>query len=300
MPTRIEQLASNDTMYYRGDQCMEIAPFDNYYLFTIYKESTDSTVDDSTPLNLTNLGSLYLTFSSGDNEIVIENYKEVESVDMVNGEVVFRISKEDAKKILGLGSKTFYISSKITDGVTESDETVLYTGTWVDFATGMQTSLTQTIQVLNDNIRNLQTKLDNTVEDYEARLRNYESEIESLKNTIASQEATIRELQAVVDTYNSDVVDYITANILSTTTVKTSNPNSTAASREDTSGNKENVSIETPSGISSASPAETTMAIEGKASDLSVNWLTSSNSRKRLEDHPTPDITKLTNTNNNL
>lgn len=297
MPTRIEQLASNDTMYYRGDQCMEIAPFDNYYLFTIYKESTDSTVDDSVPLNLTNLGSLYLTFSSGDNEVVIENYKEVESVDMVNGEVVFRIGKEDARKILGLGSKTFYISSKITDGVTESDETVLYTGTWVDFATGMQTSLTQTIQVLNDSILNLQTTLDNTVADYEARLRNYESEIESLKSTIASQEATIRELQEVIDTYNSDVVDYITANILSTTTVNTNTGHNGAEFREtggkDASVNEAAQAAVGTSGVS-ANPMATTSAIEQSASDLSVSWLNTGRKwTKKLDDNRGTQLTSV-------
>ena len=99
MPTRIEQLASNSTMYYRGDQCMEISPFDNYYMFTIYRESTDKEQDDSIPLNLTNLGSLYLSFINGEEEVRIENYKYAEDVDMANGEVVFRIGKDDAKKI---------------------------------------------------------------------------------------------------------------------------------------------------------------------------------------------------------
>lgn len=266
MPTRIEQLASNSTMYYRGDQCMEISPFDNYYMFTIYKESTDKEQDDSIPLNLTNLGSLYLSFINGEEEVRIENYKYAEDVDMANGEVVFRIGKDDAKKILALGSNTFYISSKITDGVTSSDETVLYTGEWVDFATGMQTSLTSTIQTLNNTILELQNKLSSLKEEYDVILDSLYSEIENLKNEINAKDVTIKELQDTIDTYNSDVVDYITANIISTggTTVSTNTTN-----KENTTVNSHSISRE----IKLDPKPYTTHTIEREVEQLQKNWL---------------------------
>lgn len=266
MPTRIEQLASNSTMYYRGDQCMEISPFDNYYMFTIYRESTDKEQDDSIPLNLTNLGSLYLSFINGEEEVRIENYKYAEDVDMTNGEVVFRIGKDDAKKILALGSNTFYISSKITDGVTSSDETVLYTGEWVDFATGMQTSLTSTIQTLNNTILELQNKLSSLKEEYDVILDSLYSEIENLKNEINAKDVTIKELQDTIDTYNSDVVDYITANIISTggTTVSTNTTN-----KENTMVNSHSISRE----IKLDPKQYTTHTIEREVEQLQKNWL---------------------------
>lgn len=266
MPTRIEQLASNSTMYYRGDQCMEISPFDNYYMFTIYRESTDKEQDDSIPLNLTNLGSLYLSFINGEEEVRIENYKYAEDVDMANGEVVFRIGKDDAKKILALGSNTFYISSKITDGVTSSDETVLYTGEWVDFATGMQTSLTSTIQTLNNTILELQNKLSSLKEEYDVILDSLYSEIENLKNEINAKDVTIKELQDTIDTYNSDVVDYITANIISTgrTTVSTNTTN-----KENTTVNSHSISRE----IKLDPKQYTTHTIEREVEQLQKNWL---------------------------
>lgn len=266
MPTRIEQLASNSTMYYRGDQCMEISPFDNYYMFTIYRESTDKEQDDSIPLNLTNLGSLYLSFINGEEEVRIENYKYAEDVDMANGEVVFRIGKDDAKKILALGSNTFYISSKITDGVTSSDETVLYTGEWVDFATGMQTSLTSTIQTLNNTILELQNKLSSLKEEYDVILDSLYSEIENLKNEINAKDVTIKELQDTIDTYNSDVVDYITANIISTggTTITTNTTN-----KENTTVNSHSISRE----IKLDPKQYTTHTIEREVEQLQKNWL---------------------------
>lgn len=276
MPTRIEQLASNSTMYYRGDQCMEIAPFDNYYMFTIYKESTDKEQDDSIPLNLTNLGSLYLSFINGEEEVRIENYKYAEDVDMANGEVVFRIGKEDAKKILALGSNTFYISSKITDGVTSSDETVLYTGEWVDFATGMQTSLTSTIQTLNNTILELQNKLTSLKEEYDVMLNSLYSEIENLKNEIKAKDVTIKELQDTIDTYNSDVVDYITANIISTNNSNSSISTNTANNGTLTT-NTNNASKE----VKLNPVQQTTHTIEIAAGKLQKNWLSNSKINKR-------------------
>lgn len=267
MPTRIEQLASNSTMYYRGDQCMEISPFDNYYMFTIYKESTDKEQDDSIPLNLTNLGSLYISFINGEEEVRIENYKYAEDVDMANGEVVFRIGKDDAKKILALGSNTFYISSKITDGVTASDETVLYTGEWVDFATGMQTALTSTIQSLNNTVFELQNKLTSLKEEYDVMLDSLYSEIENLKNEIKAKEVTIRELQDTIDTYNSDVVDYITANIISTG--GTNNGTTSATNRESTTVNSHSITRE----IKLDPKQQTTHSIEREVEQLQKNWL---------------------------
>lgn len=217
MPTRIEELASNSTMYYRGDECLEIAPFDNYYMFTIYKESSDkNAVDHSVPLNLTRIGFIYLLFLNGDDEIRIPNYTDATDVDMANGQVVFKINKETAKKILAMSAGVFYITSQMTDGKTAGDETVLYTGRWVDFATGMAGSLTSTINSLNATVAELQATLDSKASEYASTIAIKDAEIESLNKSVAAYEETIKQLQSVIDTYNSDVVNYITANILNT------------------------------------------------------------------------------------
>lgn len=212
--TRIEQLASNSTMYYRGDECMEIAPFDNYYMFTLFRESDDGQPDDSVPLDLTNTGSLFLSFADGDNTVRVENYREAENIDAANGEVVFRIGKEDARRILSFSSRTFYVSAMMTDGRTSSDETVLYSGEWVEFSKGMKGSLTDTITSLKNTVLELQAKLQDAVDSYEAKLASAQSEIESLKADVESRDATIRKLQDTIDAYNSDIVDYIEANII--------------------------------------------------------------------------------------
>lgn len=212
--TRIEQLASNSTVYYRGDECMEISPFDNYYMFTLFRESADGQPDDSVPLDLTNTGSLFLSFTDGDSSVRVENYREAVNVDAANGEVVFRIGKEEAKRILSFSSRTFYVSAMMTDGRTSSDETVLYSGEWVEFSKGMKGSLTDTITSLKNTVLEQQARLQDAVDSYEARLASAQSEIDSLKADVESRDATIRNLRDTIDTYNSDVVDYIEANII--------------------------------------------------------------------------------------
>lgn len=218
MPTRIQQLASNTTMYYRGDICMEISPFTNYYLFTIYRESEDKEVDNHVPLNLTNLGTVYLSFFSGETKIRIPHYKDAENVDMANGEVVFRISESDAEKILNLSDKTFYISTVIEDGKSSSDETVLYSGRWGDYANVMETSLTDTITSLNGTVLNLQTQLNTTVSEYEDKIADMQNKIDSLEAEKAALSAKLTELESMVNSQ-----EYIEATIVEDLTIPSQN-----------------------------------------------------------------------------
>lgn len=211
MPTRIEKLADNSTMYYRGDTCLEISPFTNYYMFTIYRENNDEQIDDHIPLNLTNLGTLWLSFINGGNKIRIPNYTEAENIDMANGEVVFRISEEYASKILALSSKTFYISSAITDGNTKSDETVLFSGSWSEYSTAMKASLTDTVAQLKENIRLLEEQnLENT-EEFNKKLNDANNEITKLQSENDRLNAYIAELEAKLDEAN---INYIDATII--------------------------------------------------------------------------------------
>jgi len=212
MPTRIEKLASNQTMYYRGDTCLEISPFTNYYMLTIYRESNDIKTDDHVPLNLTNLGTIWLSFISGETKIRIPNYTDAENVDMANGEVVFRIPEEDANRILALSNHTFYVSSSITDSNTSSDETVLFSGSWNEYSSAMRSSLTETIQSLSETITNLENKIATDTDAWNVKLSDLENENGKLKSEIDRLSAQIIELEAKLAEIDSS---YIDANIIS-------------------------------------------------------------------------------------
>lgn len=202
-------------MYYRGDVCLEISPFTNYYMFTIYRESNDSSVDDSVPLDLTNLGRVYLSFINGGEKIRIPNYTLAENVDMANGEVAFRISSEEAERILNFSNHTFYISTAIGDGSATSDETVLYSGQWNDYASAMQSSLTETIGTLNGTIGELNTRISEITDSYELRISDLENELLAKQSEIDALNARVSELEVQLEQYGGD---YIEATIVNEST----------------------------------------------------------------------------------
>jgi len=237
MPNRIEKLASNSTMYYRGDTCLEISPFTNYYMFTIFRESDDERVDNHIPLNLTNLGTIYLSFISGETKIRIPNYTDAENVDMANGEVVFRIAESEASRILALTNKTFYVSSAITDGKTSSDETVLFSGSWNEYSAAMRSSLTETIQSLNETINDLRNQIAIDTDSWNVKLADAENKNDLLKAENEKLSAQIIELENKLAEARSSS-GYIEANILSEVRTNTGTSAGTSTSPTETNYNK--------------------------------------------------------------
>ena len=106
---------------------------------------------ENTPIDLSNVGDVYLTFIGNNDEIVIKNHTQVQEIDLSQGEVLFKVDKSDSKKILALDNNNFYVSTKMTsandlDGVSTSDETILYQGLWLAFDDATRTTLTSQIQ----------------------------------------------------------------------------------------------------------------------------------------------------------
>lgn len=141
---RFKSLSVNEEPKPQGEGVIRISPFDDYFIFTIYDE-TDGV---NQPIDLTNVGTLYMVFIGTSDEIRIPNYTNVQNVDMSAGQVLFRIDSDDAKKILALNNKNFYISTMMTDPDGQSDESVLYTGTFLSFTEAAQASLSDQLETL--------------------------------------------------------------------------------------------------------------------------------------------------------
>ena len=141
---RFVNLSVNETPLPQGDGMIRISPFDDYFLFTLYDE-IDS---EDTPIDLSNVGTLYLNFIGDTDEIDIKNHTQVEEVDLSQGEVLFRITRSDSKKILALENNNFYISTKMIDPIdgSTSDESVLYQGIWLAVDAANRTTLTSQIE----------------------------------------------------------------------------------------------------------------------------------------------------------
>lgn len=135
-------LSVNEEPKPQGEGTIKISPFDDYFIFTIFDE-TDGV---NTPIDLSNVGTLYMVFVSESDEIRIPNYTNVQNIDMAAGQVLFRIDGDAAKKILALNNRSFYISAKMVDVNGESDESVIYTGTFLSFAEEPKVSLSMQLE----------------------------------------------------------------------------------------------------------------------------------------------------------
>jgi hypothetical protein len=157
-------LSVNEAPLPQGDAVIKISPFDDYYVFTLY----DDTGGENTPIDLSNVGSLFLSFIGENDEIKIPYYTKVLDIDMAQGQVLFRISKDNSKKILALNNDNFYVSSQMiaADG-SVSDETVLYTGKFKSLDVAVSEALT--------------TKLENAAVEYAKELAILTDEVAKLR-----------------------------------------------------------------------------------------------------------------------
>lgn len=140
---KFKNLSVNEEPLPQGDASIKISPFDDYFLFNLFDEKDG----EDNPIDLSNVGTIFISFIDNTDEIKIPNYTNVEDIDISAGEVLFKISKENSKKILALTTRNFYISTAMTseDGK-ESDESVLYVGKFSSVTESASRSLTKEIE----------------------------------------------------------------------------------------------------------------------------------------------------------
>lgn len=204
----------NSTIYGKGDICLKLNPFDNFRMFTLYENWRS---DDRTPLDLSNGQKVYLVFKSKNKEIRIPEYDLIDSeysVDKVNGQVLFKISKKNAIDILAMDTNVFYITRVYEvadytgDKVVSSDEEVLYTGLWkdesqntVDNYTSQLKTVTSMLDDRNQQIKDLMesnARLMKQNAEYAETINNLQSENEKMTNEISDLEAKITEYESGV------------------------------------------------------------------------------------------------------
>ena len=203
----------NDTIYAKGDTCLLINPFDTYHLFRIYNNwNTDS----KALLNLSDSGQkIFLVFKNKKTEIRIpefDNSGSTYSVDRANGEVLFKITKENANNILAMSSNTFYLTRvfEYYDGdgklIHTSGEEVIFTGKWADESRWSSSSLTAMIESLKKQLASANSQiysLTRTVNEHKLQLESYIEENQSLQERVATLESENEEMQSELSAYES-------------------------------------------------------------------------------------------------
>lgn len=203
----------NDTIYAKGDTCLLINPFDTYHLFRIYNNwNTDS----KSLFNLSDSGQkIFLIFKSNKTEIRIpefDNSGSTYSVDRTNGEVLFKITKENANNILAMSSNTFYLTRvfEYYDGdgnlIYTSGEEVIFTGKWADESKWSSSSLTAMIESLKKQLESANSQiysLTRTVNEQKLRLESYIEENQSLQERVTTLESENEEMQRELSAYEN-------------------------------------------------------------------------------------------------
>ena len=203
----------NDTIYAKGDTCLLINPFDTYHLFRIYNNwNTDS----KSLFNLSDSGQkIFLIFKSNKTEIRIpefDNSGSTYSVDRTNGEVLFKITKENANNILAMSSNTFYLTRlfEYYDGdgklIYTSGEEVIFTGKWADESRWSSSSLTAMIESLKKQLESANSQINSltrTVNEQRLQLESYIEENQVLQERNAALESENEEIQRELSVYES-------------------------------------------------------------------------------------------------
>lgn len=179
---KFKNLSVNEQPMSQGDGSIRISPFDDYFVFTLYDEIDG--VDS--PIDLSNVGTIYMVFIGKSDEIRIPNYTNVQEVDLSSGQVLFKISKDDSQKILALDNRNFYISTMMVDPDGSSDESGLYTGTFLPFDEAAKVSLTK--------------QIDDARIEYSKQLAAMQSNIDRLNQDISQKDNLIAEQTAVIET----------------------------------------------------------------------------------------------------
>lgn len=181
---KFKNLSVNEQAKQQGEGVIKISPFDDYFMFTLYDEIDG--VDS--PIDLSNVGTIYLVFIGKDDEIRIPNYTNVKDIDMSSGQVLFRISKDDSRKILALSNRNFYISAMMIDPDGNSDESVVYTGTFLS---------------LDESSKNLiSSQLEDLRIAYSKELASLQLIIDNLNKEISDKDNLIAQQATIIDAIN--------------------------------------------------------------------------------------------------
>jgi hypothetical protein len=109
-------------VYYNGESILKITPYDNFILFNFYKKAEN----DLVALNLSVYGDIYLNFKDKE-EIKIKEYPKD---GLKDNQKIFKISKNDSRKLAIFTNLKFYITQMINDenDIDKSSETLITFG----------------------------------------------------------------------------------------------------------------------------------------------------------------------------
>jgi hypothetical protein len=199
-----------------------------YLKFVIYQKSASSSVN--TPLNLSGIGELNLSFTSDTNERLTLNEYPNTFTSKSRGEIIFRLTDTQANQVLKFSSREFKIFLVNEKG----ESTFLYVGNfysqdeWLKLAqtdkiTSLEKQLSDQItinnsvqsllstsnskiQSLSTSIQSLSNQISSNLYNESTTVTNLQNQINSMKDTIVSLNNQITELNKNLTLSNSSIL----------------------------------------------------------------------------------------------
>jgi hypothetical protein len=214
VPLKLKSTSGTNKVYPQNEARIIVSPFDDFIKFVFYDNSVQEATGASEPqlLDLSDVGKLYMSFydSETNDEVRVENYTNISGLNPAQGEVVFKINKEQSKKVLGFNSREFYVSSRLEIGEDKSDETLLYTGKWLRPEDKYSENASEVIETLNDANVDLSNKLKaekdasaTMITDLENEIKRLRAENKTFKNKIVELNLSVEDLTDDISSVNS-------------------------------------------------------------------------------------------------
>jgi hypothetical protein len=242
VPLDIVSITPTNKIYPQNNASITVSPFDNFVKFIFYDNSLQEATGATDPqlLDLSSVGTLFLSFfnSETNDEVRVSNYTNISGINPAQGEVVFKITKEESKKVLGFTSNIFYVSSRLEVGQSKSDETLLYTGKWFKPQDLYQQTASEVVEELKNTIKNLNLQLNaekaaanQIITNQQISIDNLTSENSTLQQNITESANTVVNVPTVTDN---------TVSVINTPTPTTTSNTSTSTSNTSTSTSNQN------------------------------------------------------------
>ena len=186
---------SNPDLHTGDSYSIKLSMFDQYKFFTLHSA-------DKKLLNISNVGTLFLHFIDESSDIAIPECTEVSNYDKSNGEVVFFISSENAKKILKMNTESYHITCRYVDNTTSAVETELFSGKFKSVDSPSQ----DLIEYIND-LKARNEELTKANSDYLTTINEQQDSITALNTEIESLKASLSQMSLELAKYGDNTIE---------------------------------------------------------------------------------------------
>lgn len=194
-----KNLAINDISYSDGDGTLTVPKFDSYVMFDFDQIDLNG---QKAEVDFSGMGDAYLCFVGNNIEVKIKNLNNIENINKGLGQVVFKITSDEARKIYGIQSSYFFITTKITQLNSSTEETVVYSGFWQKSGDVNRTTYAELIAQKERENAALKDLYDTTYLSFEQQktiLSNSSSVLEQEKNKTVLLKDSISKTQAKIE-----------------------------------------------------------------------------------------------------